>query len=442
MLSASTISKYKLYFFPVFLIVSLVAGAQENSPFSRYGLGDLLPAQNIVNRAMGGFTSTYANTQNINFSNPASYSQLYRVTYDIGVTLDSRSLRSASPVQKYNSVNLAPSYVALGLPISLKNRIGLAFGIRPISNVNYSISEAKRITADSFLSFYEGSGGLYQGFAGIAKEWKNFRIGINTGYLFGKKDINTRTIPVDSVTTYKGNSQENVSYSHAFVNFGLQYYDSINPTTNISIGISGNLKQKLNAKRTVVRETYTYDFSDNTIVIDSVYNSGQQNGNITLPSSFTAGISINKFFFYQGGRYDKSMIGAEYENSKWSQYRSFGEADKLVNSWKFRLGGQLLPTNTFETKNYWSLITYRAGFYYGQEAVNADGNKLPVYGITFGAGIPIRKYSRYNNELSVVNTSFEIGKRGNSKNNITEGFFRFAASINLSDIWFIKRKYD
>ena len=136
------------------------------------------------------------------------------------------------------------------------------------------------------------------------------------------------------------------------------------------------------------------------------------------------------------------MIGLEYENTKWSKYRSFGEADKLLDSWKFRLGGQLLPTNTFETKNYWSLVTYRAGFYYGQEAVNADGNKLPVYGLTFGAALPIRKYSRYNYELSVINTSFEIGKRGNAKNNITEGFFRFAASINLSDIWFQKRKYE
>ena len=136
---------------------------------------------------------------------------------------------------------------------------------------------------------------MYQGFAGIGKEWGNFRVGINTGYLFGKKDINTRTIPVDSVTTYKGNSQENVSYSHAFLNFGIQYVDTISKNSTLQIGISGNLKQKLSAKRTVIRETYTYDFSDNTIVIDSVYNSGQQNGIITLPSAFNVGISINKY---------------------------------------------------------------------------------------------------------------------------------------------------
>ena len=76
---------------------------------------------------MGGVTKHYGNGQSINFSNPASYSELKIVTYDIGVTLDSRTLRSANPVQKYNSVNLTPSYVALGLPISKKRNIGLGF---------------------------------------------------------------------------------------------------------------------------------------------------------------------------------------------------------------------------------------------------------------------------------------------------------------------------
>ncbi len=442
MLSVSTINKFRLSFFSFSLIVSVCVHAQENSPFSRYGLGDLVPSQNIVNRAMGGFSSTYANTQNINFSNPASYSQLNVVTYDIGITLDSRSLRSANPVQKYNSVNLTPSYVALGLPLSVKHKIGMAFGIRPITRVNYNINESKRLPADSILSLYEGDGGLYQGFVGIAKQWKNLRIGINTGYLFGRKEITTRTIPVDTLLTYKSNSSDNTSYSHVFINFGLQYSDTINKTTTFSIGFSGNMKQKLNAKKTILRETYTYDVNDNPVTIDSVYNSGEQSGTITLPASYTAGISLNKYFIYKGGRYDKSMIGLEYESSKWSQYRSFGEADRLIDSWQIRLGGQIMPTNTLDTKNYWSVVTYRAGLYYGKDAVNADGLQLPVYGITFGAGFPLRKYNRYDNQQTVLNTTFEIGKRGNSKNNITESFFRFGVSINLSDLWFIKRKYD
>jgi hypothetical protein len=46
----------------IFLLsVTFNVTAQENSPFSRYGLGDIYPSQNIINRAIGGIGSTYTN---------------------------------------------------------------------------------------------------------------------------------------------------------------------------------------------------------------------------------------------------------------------------------------------------------------------------------------------------------------------------------------------
>ena len=49
--------------------------AQENSPYSRYGLGDMAPPTNIENRGMGGVSAADADPLAINFNNPASYSQ-------------------------------------------------------------------------------------------------------------------------------------------------------------------------------------------------------------------------------------------------------------------------------------------------------------------------------------------------------------------------------
>ena len=37
-----------------FLLRCTSTFAQENSPYSRYGLGTTLPASNVVNRGMGG----------------------------------------------------------------------------------------------------------------------------------------------------------------------------------------------------------------------------------------------------------------------------------------------------------------------------------------------------------------------------------------------------
>ena len=47
-------------------IVTLSAEAQENSPYSRYGLGDMVPGQNIISRGMGGIAAGYS-WQGVNF---------------------------------------------------------------------------------------------------------------------------------------------------------------------------------------------------------------------------------------------------------------------------------------------------------------------------------------------------------------------------------------
>ena len=432
----------KFSFFFLFLLISLYATAQENSPFSRYGLGDTYPSQNIINRAMGGVASTYANGQSVNLSNPAAYSELKIVTYDIGLTLDTRSLKSADPVLKYSSVNLTPSYVALGLPLSKKHNLGLAFGLKPISKVSYSIEQSVRLPADSMHYLYKGDGGLYQAFVGIGKRWGGLRLGINTGYMFGRKENNTIATPVDSVSTYKSNSQTVTTYDKFFINAGLQYDAKLSKTTALRFGLAGNLKQKLNAQQQVNKQTFEYDPNGTMVKVDSISQPPELKGSIQLPVSYTAGISLNSSVIDQlGNKFDKSLIAVEYESTKWTDYRFYGQPDKLINSWQIKAGGQFTP-NPLSIKSYWNRATYRAGFYYGKEAVNADGNELPIFGFTIGTGLPVRKWRSFDNQYTIINTAIEIGKRGNKNNNITEGFFRVSLGLNLSDIWFQKRKYD
>jgi hypothetical protein len=78
-------------------------------------------------------------------------------------------------------------------------------------------------------------------------------------------------------------------------------------------------------------------------------------------------------------RYEKGMIGVEYESAKWSEFRFYNQPDKLTDSWQFRLGGQFIP-NPLGITSYWNRVTFRAGFYTGVDYVNADGNELKVNG--------------------------------------------------------------
>ena len=73
------------------------------------------------------------------------------------------------------------------------------------------------------------------------------------------------------------------------------------------------------------------------------------------------------------------------------------------------------------------------------------GKKLPQFGATFGLGLPVANFrSSYAslNQATIVNLAFEYIKRGNNDNLLRENMFRFSLGFSLSDLWFIKRKYD
>ena len=82
------------------------------------------------------------------------------------------------------------------------------------------------------------------------------------------------------------------------------------------------------------------------------------------------------------------------------------------------------------------------GYYTGKDYINADGNGYKVQAYTLGFSFNLRKFRSYDQQFTKINTAIEFGKRGTGVNNVTENFFKFSVGLSLSDIWFIKRKYD
>lgn len=452
MLLVRTTINWKFVFFSSAILFINSLQAQDNSIYSRYGLGDYLPGQNIITRSMGGAASAYVDGQSINFINPASYGNLKVVTYDLGLSIESKTNRQAFPENTFKTNYFSPYYFAIGLPLQnvfekkkwAKNA-GFVFGLKPVSKISYSNVERKRISGiDSLATLYDGSGGLNQATIGFGKKWKNLSVGINTGYLFGRREINTRLEFInDSVLYQRSNSGSKTTFGKFFLQVGLQYEYAMNKNETLRFGFNGNLKYKMNARQDILRELYGYSQTSGDLVrIDSVKDVLNIKGTIQMPASSTFALMYQKTVTDRfGNKADKLMLTAEYETTKWSDYRFYNQVDKLVNSSLLKVGAQwsIDPTSV---SNYWSRVALRAGFYTGKDYVNADGKELKISGITFGAGLPIRKYRNYDNQFTVVNTSFEFGKRGSNKNNITENYFKFNLGLCLSDIWFIKRKYD
>ncbi|MES2430405.1 MAG: hypothetical protein V4556_05670 [Bacteroidota bacterium] len=419
----------------------LSAFSQENSPYSRYGIGDMVPNHNIVTRAMGGIAAGYSNGQSINFTNPATYSALSNSIFDIGVEIDSRKLKESNTTKNYTATNALFSYMQLGFPIRMKKAnlkgtfLGVNIGLKPNSRINYKINKFERLPGiDSIVTFYEGNGGVNEAYLGAGLAIKNFSVGFNLGYMFGNKNYITQLAFLsDTVKYYESNSATKTSFGGLLLNGGIQYKIQINKQSVLRIGAYGSLKQDLSANKDVIRETIIFDADGNANRVDSVYENNQK-GTLVYPANYGFG------FTYQQPHW---LVGADLEMTKWADYRFYDQKDFVANNWKFRVGTEYLPASiNTPLKKYFSFVKYRVGFYYGPDNVKIT-NTIPEYAFSFGAGFPLKlRKSYYESQNSILNTGIEIGSRGNNNTSLKENFIRFTVGLSLGDRWFTRYKYN
>lgn len=436
------------------LIFAGLNAAAQNSPYSRFGLGELTPSVNVANRGMGGISAGYSDYLSINFNNPASYSNFLavqelrskklaqgRVVLDVGINIDNKTLVEKDNPNKFSTTDPYFSYVQVGIP--LRKGWGLSFGLRPLSRIGYTINRFERIkdprtglAIDSAVTEFSGSGGTYLPSIGTGFAIGNLSLGVNAGYLFGRKETNTRRFflndTVQYATAHLGNT---TSFGGLFLNGGIQYRIDLNKGTMLQLGASGNLQRTINATQDVVRETAGRDATTGDYRIDSVFESSKE-GNIVYPSSYTVG------FLYAHSDLSTNegwSVGADYVKTNWSDFRLMGAADSVQNNWQIKVGGQYQPR---PNENFFSRVAYRAGFSYGRDYIRVQ-NDIPQYGISLGLGLPVANYNRLApGQFTIINLGFEYLHRGNDNNILKENTFKLSIGLNLSDIWFSKRKYD
>ncbi len=462
-ISVLSLSRYAI----TIILIALVfpAFSQDNSPYTRYGIGDLVPSTNINSRGMGGIAAGYIDPfgLTINFNNPASYSNFQitpepkskrklaagRAVLDVGVNFDSRTLQEPGNPEKFKASNAIFSHVQVGMPLS--QRWGMSFGIRPISRISYKIGKFERLTdpdsnlpIDSAYTQYQGEGGSYLASGGFAvkliKNPKNqLSAGVNVGYYFGEKDYSTkRTLINDSIEYYRANYDSKTVFGNLFFTGGLLYRTRIKENLSFTAGVYGNMRRQLNATQDIIRETFYADPTLGDVQLDSVSTQTDIKGKVIYPASFTAGFTIEKLPEQKKGGW---MLGVDFQQTNWDNYRFYGQVDSVKNKWELRVGGELYPA---PSKNYFSYVRYRAGFFVGPDYISVK-NKLPLFGLSFGLALPLSNQGiRYGtpNQSTMVNVAFEYIRRGNNDNVLRENMFRFSMGFSLTDLWFIKRKYD
>jgi hypothetical protein len=401
---------------------------QVNSPYTRYGLGNLV--ENGMDPRITGMGGLYYGLQAnnlINTANPASYGAFDSVSFifDAGIFGLLTSLQTSSLSDQGSYISL--SHLMFGFPVTRWWKTSL--GILPFSYVGYDIYNTEELEGITDVQYvYRGSGGFNQLYWGNAFViGKRLSVGFNMKYMFGSI-IRSRGVSFpDSIEMKNTYIRGSIRPSDIYGEVGIQYKAKLPKNLFMVVGAMFGPQVEINSKASSLATTYFGDISSAQFSYDTIQAVYNEKGSFTLPIRTGTGLTI--------GKEGKWLAGADLLWQNWEKYTYFGQSDSLVNRWNLSVGGEYIPDYR-STGSYLQKIAYRAGFHYGKTPLELKGKHLEEFGISFGLGLPIKK------SKSTVNLSASIGKRGTIQNGlIKENFIRFTVGVNVFENWFFKSKY-
>ena len=440
------------FLFSFLVIAQVSAQTNGNSPYSRYGIGDLVDENFLHLRNMGSLGSSYVDGHHINIVNPASLASLRATAFDIGMSATRSTLNSGLESSTAWRGNL--QYLSLAFPLSnplneILNQkkkpydLGMSFTLMPNSTVGYNITSQDTIAGiGEVRRAFSGDGGSYKFMWGNAIKYKEFSFGINMGYLFGNIEYNQTITLTELPVAYQNLFASKYNLKGFIWGVGGMYLKVLNQkqidekTTQeskiLSLGVRLKSATSFNTSLTESKLGVQTPTSANQF-IDTISLTSDQAGTGKLPLELGFGAS-----YYHGNKY---MIGFDFGTANWSSYENDADPtlakNPLKNTMNVSLGGFFRP-NHRSYNRYFKRVYYRYGLYYKTDPRVVNGEQINSRGITFGMGLPFI----YQRKISHANIGVEFGKKG-SGSIIEETFFKLSLGFTFNDDeWFIKRKYN
>ncbi|MCP3928083.1 MAG: hypothetical protein GY705_03160 [Bacteroidetes bacterium] len=426
--------------------VVVQAQPKENSPYSRFGLGDIVSPYFVSAGGMGGITAAFNDPYHINLVNPGSYGFLKSASFDVGMFAEYVNMSDGTGSASEWKGNL--NYMSLGFP--LRNPInevldrnqspigwGMNIALAPYTMVGYNLENTIEHPETGTTTFnYLGNGGTYKLTWGNGFRFGNFGFGANLSYLFGKT-TNTRTIQfLDVEYGYNDNFQDEISVGGMLWSFGAQYSLDFKETDKegeevpsgkrLVFGINGSSAQdfKTNSSKYYSRNNTSYSVIDTLLYVTDM----KENG--TLPGELSFGIMAEDK--------NKWKVGLDYTITNWSNYKNEAKPEDLLNSWRISVGGEYIPDHA-SYNSYLKKVRYRLGAFYSTDPRSISGSQLKEYALTAGVGLPVIMPRQ---QTSYINISLQAGQFGLSES-LHETFVKFMVGFTLNDnTWFFKRKFN
>lgn len=441
-----------------FLLIVLSVSAQENSPYSRFGIGDLHKQSLSSQKGFGHLGAAVQTRNRINTLNPASYAAIGLTTFEPSIYFHRSNFTISDST--YQSDDASIEHFVFGFPIT--DTWGLVLGILPYASSNYHFETTgfSNQNQTAFAESFKGDGNLYELILGSGRTFGNLSVGLQTGLIFGRYNtINLLSFPESTniLNTRKVEANRFSAFTGlAGVQYRLNLYSSDpdkadpNRVQYLMFGATANGALSLNVTQDRLWQRFVYTGTNNVSVIDTISMVQDNKISSSLPVGFSAGVSYN-LFFQQNQLRRQLMIGAEFESQLWSEVEDVLHGTALGDYQRVSFGLEYTPhVPTFQQllrqieegaggrlDNYFQRVSYRVGGYFGNTPVEIDGQQVNEFGITFGIGLPVRSF------FNKINLSIEAGSRGDENGRMfNENFIRGYIGFTLNDRWFVQRQFD
>lgn len=410
----------------LFMAIAFSTRAQNigNSPYSRYGIGDMLNGGNVRNMGIGGAGIGSPDFRFINYQNPATLTINRVVSFEAGITYQYKRIQSETESQSTNGS--IPTYGVLAFPIT---KIWTSsFGLQPSSVISFERNYSEVIEGDSASSLLVnevGKGGLNQVFWGNGvKIADNFSVGTELSYLFGRREVESK-FGIDEINPVEQNvllqRQNFRGFGYKIGAFYKLNLDSAGRTA-LGIGMTFTGPTSFSSDDFVSRQTQIIGLSitEDTFAANRV--------SLQTPMSARLGFGLK--------RSNNWTISADFEYTPWVDFDAAHTSPKGRNVIAYRAGLEWIP-NYRSVTSVFARSVFRLGFHYEPYAFEVNQTAFDEIGMNIGASIPIGK-------INFLSLGLGLGQRGTLENNlILENFARISFGLTINDpSWFRRYRHD
>lgn len=408
--------------------------ANSASAYSYLGLGTPLDYRSHQAAGMSLIGVAIPDRSKASNANPAFWGSTYFTSMTAGLNL--HSFDATNGTDDATSTRLGFSQFQAQFPI-LRERLGMSISLFPETESLYNITgsgSATLPTADSLsVVNYDvassGTGGINRLEAGFGlRITNNLYLGYAPSLMFGQQREENQLF-YDNVLFAPARFTQRTRYRAFAHRFGVMALGNrvFREEDRLVLGATATLPVEMSGKRQITSQIATGNILND---FDLVPEEASEEQDITFPFQTTVGLT---YFPSQ-----QTLIGVEAHYQQWSEHSGYDGRSEAFMKDRLRLAAGLEYDAFDQSSNgFFGRMAYRIGASYDDGHISIEGTDIQT--LLFSAGVGIPSPARG----SSIDLSIEYGFRGTTDDAlIRERIFGLKASLNLSELMFIQRRFN